>query len=220
MNRTTEGTFHIHTDARERNEQFETWCDDNGLATANFDGHPAGYEHFEPVDHRTLKLGDRSSFDAWLERICEAAERFGFVGYIEGEAIKRVIEIPKAPYVSHPFPFRIERRRPTPEEGFRQSELHLTFLADESDGRVVKQFLDAGLFGAYEWKADGRRYLVLTAQGYRRDIDSLAKMILAFLEQTGGLVGARLKIELAIAHRLFGITTADLPPICDKIIWR
>ena len=213
MQQTRSATWHLHVDGMQSSPAFQDWCRAAGFIHANFCGHPAGYEHFEPVDHWTRKFDSRQKFESAFEQACERAKLDGFVGYLEGEYIARVIEIPDRPFIEHPPPFRLERRRLRDEEKFRQGEFHLTFDADASDPRRTAQLLEAGLYGAYEVKGDGRRYLVLTMQGYMRDITRMSDSLEAFLNEVGGLVRARLKVERAIAWQLFGITPAQLPPI-------
>lgn len=218
MDRTQVGSFHIHTDQTSAAPRFAGWCQAAGYTVTNFDGHPEGYPHFEPTTHRTLKLDDRREFDRRFAELEELASKMDYVGYLEGEVASRVIDLPNASYVNEARPFSLTRRHLNAVELFREGEIHLTFDADTSDERRVKQLLEAGLFGAYE-HSKGVRRLVLTAQGYMRDIRPLAAELESFLRRAGGLVNARLKIEKAVAWKLFGISTADLPPIVDRIAW-
>lgn len=218
MIQTQSGTWHLHIDGTRMNDAFRAWCEAQGFEWANFAGHPEDFEHFEPAEHLTVKLNSRRTFDELFAATCTAAEA-AFVGYVEGEYISRVIEIPDQPFVDLIVPFHVERRTLRAEEQFREGEFHLTFDADHSDARRVEQLLRAGLYGAYEKKGDGRRYLVLTMQGYMRDVVRMTEGLETFLREAGGLVRARLKIERAMGFRLFGITTKNLPPIAGNIHW-
>ena len=220
MQQTRTATWHLHVDGHQSSPSFQAWCKEAGFVHANFCGHPSGYDHFEPVDHWTRKFDDRQEFETAFAHACTRAAADGFVGYLEGEYITRVIEIPDVAFVDTPPPFRVERRLLTNEEQFRQGEFHLTFDADSSDPRRITQLLDMGLYGAYEMKSDERRYLVLTMQGYMRDILRMGDALEAFLRQAGGLSSARLKIERATAWKLFEIDTSKLPPIAGQIAVR
>ncbi len=218
MEVTQPGTFHLHIDETSGTPEFDAWCKSAGYHNTNFIGHPEGYEHYEPNRHRTLKFTERGVFDLMFDRTCAAAGELGMAGYIEGEFISRVTMIDDRAYADVQA-FNLVPRRLEGGEQFREGEVHLTFDADASDPRRIKQFLDAGMFGAYENKNDGRRCLVLTAQGYMKDVLPFYDKLYEFLVHAGGLVGARLKLERAIAHQLFGITPAHLPPIVEKIAW-
>ena len=225
MIRTEVGTWHLHIDAHEWSEAFRAWVEESGYGyvRANFEGHPEGYDHYEPTGHWTWKISWQKMFRFRFEEACCAAKRFRFKGYIEGEFIARVVDLPDVEYVDAPLPFTIERRRLGAVEEFRQDEIHLTCDVDASDPRRIKQLLDAGFFGAYEQKRGARgyqRHLVLTAQGSVRDIATIATHLVPFLETNGGLAGARFKEERAVAWELFGITPDQLPPVVQSIILR
>jgi hypothetical protein len=218
VQQTQPATWHLHVDGHRSPPAFQKWCVESGFTHANFCGHPPEYEHFEPTDHWTMKFNDRQKFEEAFARACARAETDDFVGYLEGEYITRVIEIPEIPYTDMPPPFHVERRLLTADEQFRQGEFHLTFDADTSDPRRIMQLLDMGLYGAYEMKVDGRRYLVLTMQGYMRDILKMSDTLQEFLGEAGGLSRARLKVEKAVAWKLFGIAVSQLPPIAGRVI--
>lgn len=219
MEQTRVGTWHLHIDGIEMTEQFSAWCLQAGFEEAHFIGYPPGYQHFEPKRHLTRKLTDRTEFEQAFLATSEAAKRLGMVGYVEGEFISRAIEIPDRPFIEMDTPFMVVRRVLTPEEGFREGEFHLTFRADESDPRRIQQLLDMNLYGTYERKADGHRYLVLSMQGYMKDVHAMSDALERFLNVAGGLVQTRLKIERAVTSELFGITQAQLPPIATRILW-
>ena len=226
MEKTRVNTWHLHIDGTKASEQFAEWCVGAGFVSANFCGHPDGFEHFEPKLHLTLKMVEREAFDRTFEAVCKEAAHAGFIGYVEGEYIARVIEVANQPFVDMTSPFVVERRRLEEKEEFREGELHLTFDADASDQRRISQLLEMGLYGAYEHKwfegvlRRDKRFLVLTMQGYMRDVNLMAKELASFLSCSGGLIDARLKIERAVAWELFGITTPELPPIAGRVVWR
>ncbi|MEK6755333.1 MAG: hypothetical protein AABZ02_04190 [Bacteroidota bacterium] len=221
MEQTRIGMWHLHVDVTRCGESLAAWFIANEFAHAHFLGHPPGYEHYEPSGHFTAKFDTEEAFRALYDHTCAQAASGDFVGYVEGEYISRVIEIPDRPLVAIPDtpPFVIHRRRLRQDEQFRQGEFHLSFDADASDPVRIEQLLKAGLYGSYVDKHDGLRYLVLTMQGYMRDIIRLTEKLESFLNEGGGLVRARLKVERAIAWQLFNVTTTDLPPIADHIEW-
>lgn len=221
MLQTRSGTWHLHVDATSCTDALVAWCVRMDLEVANFVGHPEGYAHFAPTRHLTWKTDrDEAYFRDCFELVADRCKAGGnFVGYVEGEYIARVISIPDLPYSETPPPFRVERRQLRIEEGFREGEFHLAFDADASDPRRIQQLLDAGLYGAYELRPNGQKRLVLTMQGYMRDVIPMTEALERFLLRAGGLVDCRLKLERAVASELIGITQVDLPPIADRVIW-
>lgn len=122
---------------------------------------------------------------------------------------------------SVPFPFRVERRRlrGTPEEQFRESEVHVVLDKDASNRHLIENMLRAGLYGAYLPK-QGYTALVLTMQGFRRDIQPLYKALMQYLHEAGGIVRGTIKEEIAIRHQLIGITSQELPEIADRVVYQ
>ncbi len=226
---TQPGIFHIHVDGTHVPPELRARTIELGYVDTNFDGHPYGYEHFEPVLHLTLKVSSRDEFDKkWAELVALYSAHAGFTGYLEGEYIKIDEELPEKAYAGGDdlcSPFRITRRRLTDAERFRQTELHLTMNRDRSDPRLITALLEAGLYGAHMPKnklcCDGSvkewHDLVLTAQGSARAIVPLVASVRAFVETVGGAVGCTLKEEVAHCHYLQGITPADLPEIVDRV---
>jgi len=211
--------FHIHIDAQQMPEDLSRLARQQlGFCDTNFSGHPEGYIHFEPKQHLTLKVRTREEFDTAWSKLEDMASRPDFVGYLEGEYIPVDDFIPYKPFVDLPVPFRIQRRRLTgaEQEQFRQTEFHLVYKKDESDPRLTEKLLQAGLYGAFIPKKDGE-FVVLTMQGYLKDVGPLVKALKKYIEEAGGAYRCTLKEERAIKHRLFGIGTADLPEIADRI---
>lgn len=214
--------YHLHLDATVLPEELDQELAERfGFAKTDFCGHPPNYQHFEPVAHRTRKFDGAKELTGVFDELVGTIGSRGFVGYIEAEYIRS-----ETHFASDPFqegievPFRIERRRlrGPPEETFRQTELHLTLDRDLSDPRLIASLLKAGLYGAYIPKAD-HVALVLTAQGYKRDIEPLAARMLWYLENVGGIVRGRFKEERAIRHALIGVSPADLPEIIDRVVY-
>ncbi len=212
-----ENKFHIHIDATELPKSLEEFVrKELGFYEHGFNGHPLGYRHFEPNRHLTTKPRDKIEFERiWVDLEKNAATH-GLIGYIEGEYIPFDDEISFKPYVELPVPFKIERRRLHPDEKFRQSELHLVLDAVESDGQLISRLLEAGLYGAYLPKKD-HTALVLTAQGYIKDISPLIESLRTYLHEAGGAKRCSLKEERALKSTLFGITVKDLPEVIENV---
>jgi hypothetical protein len=77
--------------------------------------------------------------------------------------------------------------------------------------------LEAGLYGAYLPKTHGT-FIVLTIQGFAKDIFAVGEALRSYLAQAGGAVGCTLKEELAIRYKLYGITSAECPEIVDQVL--
>lgn len=209
--------YHIHIDATFISDDLYAYATNIlGLIPADFSGHPQGYRHFAPRRHLTAKINSIPEFNKIWDDLEQKASETGFIGYIEGEWVKSDVEIPFKPYTGSQVPFQIVRRRLLPEESFRQTELHLVMDKDASHPKLIKDFLDAGLYGAYMHKK-GYTAIVLTAQGFVRDIDTLVQKIQHYLVVSGGAVRCTLKEERAIRHSLFKIQSPELPEIIDKI---
>ena len=192
-----------------------------GFYEHNFIGHPYGYEYFGPIAHLSRKILTSKEFkQVWgkLERLVEGTN---FAGYLEGEYILTDRVIPKMSYDdSVVFPFRVERRRlrGTPEEQFRETEIHLVMDRDKSDERVIRKILDAGLYGAFLPKK-GQTAVVLTMQGFCRDIGPLSQSLIEYLHRAGGVVRGTIKEERAIRYKLIGVNPQNLPEIADRVIY-
>lgn len=214
--------FHIHIDAQQMPQELHRFATHTlGFTDTNFSGHPDGFVHFEPKQHLTLKISSRKEFEAAWRQIEKAADRPDFVGYLEGEYITTDEFIASRPYRDLEVPFQVARRRLSggDAERFRQTEFHLVYRRDRSDPRLGEKLLRAGLYGAFIPKQDAE-YLVLTMQGYLRDIDPLLQKLGNFIEATGGSSGCTLKEERAIRHKLIGIQAASLPEIAGRIDYR
>lgn len=218
--RNTMTEYHIHIDGRVMPSALQKAVEAIGFVQDTFTGHPDGYRHFEPVIHLTKKLQTKEKFEdtfASIEKVLEDSE---FIGYIEGEYIRPIIIIPEITYNSDILvPFQIERRQLRNDEAFRQSEFHLEMDGDASHPKLITNLLDAGLYGAF-YPENGYRGIVLTMQGYVKDILPLQGVLRQYLEEAGGAVSSILYEERALRHRLFKITSVDLPEIADRITYR
>lgn len=213
------GIFHIHIDAQELSPALYHFAIEKlGFYDSDFDGHPEGYVHFEPQKHLTLKLKTKQEFTSVWEQLEKEAEKHSWTGYLEGEYIPIDDYIPYKAYTELPVPFHIKRRRldPQQKEEFRQTEIHLTYKKEESDERLTQKLLTAGLYGAYIPKKDGL-FVVLTVQGYIRDIHKLIPVLKNYVLRSGGAYRCTLKEERAIKNRLFGIGIQELPEVAERV---
>lgn len=213
--------FHIHIDAQSISTEFYTYAKDRfDFVDTDFDGHPDGYDHFEPKKHLTLKLYSKKDFENIWRKLVETADQHEFIGYLEGEYIPTDEYIPYKPFDKEvEFPFSIKTRPldPSKNESFRQTEIHLTLDKNKSDPQLIKQLLDSGLYGAFIPKKDGV-FLVLTMQGYLGDIHLIQQLLTDYLNNAGGAYRCTLKEERAIRHKRYGISVADLPVIADQVL--
>ncbi len=212
--------YHIHIDGRVMPSALQEAARAIGFIEDTFTGHPDGYKHFEPIVHLTIKRNTREEFEEAFTGAEQLLENSAFIGYIEGEYFRPTIIIPERPYNADILvPFQIERRQLREDEGFRQSEFHLEMDGDTSHPKLITNLLDAGLYGAF-YPETGYRGIVLTMQGYVKDILPLQGVLRQYLEEAGGAVRGILYEERALHHRLFGISAADLPEIADKIMYK
>jgi hypothetical protein len=222
MEETQPGIFHIHIDARELPKELHSFAINELCFTdTDFSGHPEGYQHFEPNNHLTLKLGTKDEFqNTWTKLEKKANSINDFVGYLEGEYITIDELLPEKEYSDLPVPFSVTRRqlKGGEAESFRQTELHLTMEKSRSNFSLQKKLLDSGLYGAYVPKKDGE-FLVLTMQGYLKDISKLIDVLREYLIQSGGFYRCTLKEERAIKYKLYGIAPENLPEIADRIMY-
>lgn len=219
---TQPGIFHIHIDASYMPPDLSKIVKGElGFYDHHFIGHPDGYEHFEPNAHLTRKILTGKEFKQVWEELEGLVEGTDFGGYLEGEYIPTDDTIPESLYNdSVVFPFRVERRRlrGAPEEQFRETEIHLVMDKDKSDERVVRKILDAGLYGAFLPKKDYTA-VVLTMQGFCRDIEPLIQSLTEYLHKAGGVVRGTIKEERAIRYKLIGVNPQELPEIADRVIY-
>lgn len=221
--RTSPRVYHIHFDARVMPDSLQAYLESLGFRNDNFSGAPEGYRSFEPDSHMTRKTFDKDEFvDLWQDAE-KRAEGSDFVGYMEGEFIayddlidEKSFGPAKLGYLI--VPFSIRRRQLRHPEMFRETEIHLAMDADRSDPYMIKSLLDAGFYGAYMRKQD-RRNIILTAQGFRKDIEPLASSLRTYLNEFGGVVRGTLKEEKIVRYKLFGVEVSELPEVVDNVAY-
>ncbi|PCJ11805.1 MAG: hypothetical protein COB04_18620 [Gammaproteobacteria bacterium] len=212
--------FHIHVDATSIEDgMYEKLITNYGFDATDFCGHPEGYSHFEPTRHLTLKLRDKEQYhQRWVQVKNFLKQSSTFKGYLEGEYIPADEPLSYAPYVKKAVPFFITRRKLDSGQGefFRQSEIHVTMHKERSSKKLVTALMKSGLYGAYIPKRDAD-YVVLTAQGKKREINGLYHVVKQFLIESGGAYDCSLKEERAIDFELFGVKSKDLPDVIDTL---
>lgn len=220
MEKTQPKIFHIHIDAQVMPKALDEYAIRQfSFTETDYDGHPEGYDHFEPIRHLTLKIETKEKFvEVWDKLETKLTEYPDFIGYIEGEYLPIDEYIPFKEYQDIQIPFQITRRKLVPEnsEDFRQTEVHVTMEKTQSHPELMKKLLDSGLYGAFIPKADGV-FLVLTIQGFVKDITPLIDSIRVFLTESGGAYRCTIKEERAIAHKLCNIDSSELPEIAETI---
>jgi len=186
--KTHPGIYHIHIDSQILPEKLEKYAKEAlGFQAQDFTGNPYGYEHFNPVRHLTLKTSDRGIFNSVWYDLEEKAAEFGLVGYLEGEYILTDDFIPYKQYREIAFPFKVYRRvlSGNENEQFRQTEIHLGMDKDASNPKLIKNLLDAGLYGVYLPKND-HTSVIFTIQGFVKNIRPLKQALLNYLRESGG----------------------------------
>ncbi len=221
---TTPGIFHIHIDTQSDNKEtfeFHSYARDRlKFFNHEFSGHPDGYIHFEPTKHSSFKTKDKSEFDKVWQKLKEKTKDYSKIeGYLEGEYIptdEKIIFTPMESFFKPPF--SIKRRVLSELEDFRQTEFHLSLDWDNSERRVINALLDSGLYGALMKKRDYTS-IILTVQGYRKDIRPLLKKTKEYLNEVGGVVRGTIKEEVAICNFKMNYKSKQLPEIADIITY-
>ncbi|MCB9808877.1 hypothetical protein H6776_00570 [Candidatus Nomurabacteria bacterium] len=211
-------TFHIHSDSHTATPQdfIKHWKDLGGFEANFLHEHDPNRVHFEPFEHATIKTSEKKIFAELWESVCKKAGTTGFKGYLEGEYIPMDELLNFKPFLSLPKPFLVKRRKLTLEEGFRESELHLTFHDEISDSRAIDMLYEMGMYGTLSPKHDGV-YRVLTIQGSRKQIREVIPPLKKYVLESGGLWRATLKIEDIIRYQIFNAEPKDLPEVVDTI---
>lgn len=216
--------FHVHIDGHNRPEALVTQALGLGFKLADFLGGPepeiyGPQQSFEPPSHLTWKGETRDALHQVWGEISAACHQHHFVGYLEGEFIREKVSITERPFTDVPVPFQLTRRRLTGGRGeeFRETEMHVVLDSRASDRRLIQRLLDAGLYGAYYDKPTGYRAMILTAQGFVRDVRPLMGTLIAYLEAAGGSVRGTIKEECIARYELFGIAAPDLPEIIANV---
>jgi hypothetical protein len=214
------GYYHIHVDASAISEDLHTqiknslfFIDDNFL-----DLPQKGYSVFVPKAHLSKKIPSKQEFDETWNILEKMVNMKNLTGYLEAEFIKNFDAIPSKPYIRVKPPFTIHRRtlNGSPNEIFRQSEIHIMMDADRSEKRLITDLLDAGFYGGY-YQENDKKGVVLTIQGFTKDIEPLYKVLQQYLEKTGGAVNCFIEMELTVHSKLLGVTSNRLPEIADSV---
>jgi hypothetical protein len=216
MNLMNNERFHIHIDAEKMDNLFVSQLvGERGFSEKNFIRNGERGSQYSPAIHITAKYDDRDTFDRDFDYILDRINGgTKIIGYIEGEfiAIDRRFETRALNHDPRP-PFQLELT-PLVKGAFRQTELHLTISAEESDQRVVNMLHDMGFFCAYVPKDYGRAQ-VFTVQGSYRDIARITQPVIDLVER-GGLARARLKEE-RIVRSWVSADARALPPVVGTI---
>ena len=173
MEKVQPNIFHIHIDAQEMPKALDDYAiNDLSFVPTDYDGHPEGYDHFEPIRHLTFKAHNKDMFHEVWEKLDKKLDAFpDFVGYIEGEylPIDEFIFF-KEEFIDLPIPFHISRRKLVPEkkEDFRQTEIHVTMEKTKSNPLLMKKLLDSGMYGAFIPKKDGEFLVLNHTRFYKR----------------------------------------------------
>jgi len=217
------GIYHIHYDFyQEVPPEFQEKIRELGFFESDFTDFPDG--HRGPARHFTFKTKRK---DLYLERwpvTVELGQKLGIPGYLEGEQVitDEVIHAASSLDEMVRVPFRLHREPLTAAEGFRETEIHLTYRQEDSDERVWRMMAECGMAIAIMPKLKrGRNYhaLILTAQGSIEVIEPLKAALKEFFGRFGGINYADMKEERVLNYHLFGITPSDLPPVVRRIEW-
>jgi hypothetical protein len=218
MTSVAEHEFHIHIDAQEMDESFETFVVEKlGFSNTDFSGHPEGALHFETPKHLTYKTKDakkfKDTFDT-LEMHLKATPEL-LMGYVEGEYIPLDLEIREEPFnsgIQTPCKWELGM---LPAGVFREDEVHVTLDRDRSNPQLIQSLRSMGFFSAYMDKSYGTAE-ILTAQGSRNTIQQLLSIILPYLKTAGGAVNCSVKEERVI--RWWSSSSAiKFPPVVQAV---
>ncbi|MDD5050271.1 MAG: hypothetical protein PHV93_00830 [Candidatus Pacebacteria bacterium] len=230
LEKTQSRIYHIHLDTDTRSKALhEKIQQELGFFAHHFTGHPAGYDHYEPTAHSSIKLFSKKDFEKKWQQCLEIVNADKkVIGYMEGEYIPTDEAIPFSPVKKFFKPhWKIKGRRldSTRGEVFRETEFHLVMDSEKSDQRLVKALFDSGLYGANltkkgkagekNWKA-----VVITIQGHNRFIKHLIDEVKWYLHQVGGAVHCTIKEEVALKNQRFRKPVEGLPVIIDKITYQ
>jgi hypothetical protein len=213
--------YHIHIDAETLHGAFASYAVDTlGFMGFQFEPNPEGVPKFAPLHPFTLKLRDAETFHKTFDLLEQyhATERH-MRGYIEGEQVTYFkldkLSARKSFDPALPIPFKVTWRRLGPNV-FRESELHLTIVQSEMHPGVREKLLEMGFFLAVCKEAKRAACDIYTLQGSQQQIDTLRPMVIAFLEQLGGIANVVIKEE-RVARWWKSEPDFPLPPVIDAI---
>lgn len=212
--------FHIHIDAQALDPRLkELLLEKLGFEEKNFVREGMRGSEYSPELHLTKNYWDREVFDRDFDAIEESiAHGLWLRGYVEGEYIasrQLFADVPRRDGVSPPF--RIHHAA-LPAGSFRETEIHLTVDANESDPKVIDEYFEMGFFCAYAPKTYGLAQ-ILTMQGSLLDLRQIKEAISQHILARGGLKRAKLMEERIIRWWASSPDVA-LPPVVGRIGWR
>jgi hypothetical protein len=221
--RTHTSAFHIHLDLERISEEFKAFLLSNGFYYDPFDKQE-GDSNSVPEHHYTRKFNifEKKEF----QNVCKTLSKRGLEdqhikGYLEGEIVSMFpISFKPYTYPSHsPFYIHTRQLHGPPYEPFREVEFHARLHAADSHPQLIELLKEdvTGLYNTHRRK--GREsYLLLTAQGHKKDINPLMLQLQEYLIRSGGAVSARIVKETIAFYALFGgADHRDLPKIVDRI---
>ena len=210
--------FHIHIDAAWLDPAFEGYVTrELGFYRTDFVGPDGGKT--EPLNHLTLRVYDGHLYREAFTRVVDAAKDGELMrGYIEGEYVAVDADLPIGafnPEVPQPFVLRMKSLAPGT---FRESELHIAMCAERSNPNLLCALHAMGLLTIYVPKSWGVS-IVFTAQGSRREVSQLVKVLRSFLEAAGGAVECSIKEE-RIVNWWISPGEVSIPPILESVEWK
>ena len=209
--------FHIHIDAEAMDRRLSAaLLGERGFSEKNFIREGQRGSEYSPHIHITRKYWDRASFDRDFDYILAQIEAGAELeGYVEGEFIALNRQFAFEPRQESPLPpFKVVLGA-LPQGAFRQTEVHLTVSAEQSDANMLEALFEMGFFCAYAPKPYGMAQ-VFTMQGSYRHIAAILPPLTNFIEG-GGLAHARLKEERIVRWWVSNSSVA-LPPVIHQIV--
>lgn len=211
--------WHIHIDAEEMTPDFKQHVLEVGFWVNNF-LHEPGHDSWEPNTHLTYKTTSPVEFFDVFKALEEYADSSkGLKGYIEGEFIPSDEDITFKPFDhSVPLPFKVSMKNLLPGQ-FKQDEIHVSLLRDQSDARLFDALEAMGLYMGQLPTPKGIRR-VYTMSGLRKQIYQLLPILTKYLKEAGGGMDCSIKEE-RIAQKWTSSPDVKLPPVidCDNIEW-
>lgn len=213
---------HIHVDAKEpmSTELHQLLVANEFYNTDFLQERPFGIGgNPPPIEHLTRKFTNPKSCEQAWGIVLQLAEQYGLIGYLEKEDVLD-LELPTSTLGTEllPIPFALTKKKLSgnPGEEFRQDEVHLVMDWEHSNRQLVELFVNAGMGAALMEKPD-HTAVVLTAQGFSRDIGPLYTCLSRYCSATSGIVRGSLKREVVKGYSLVGIRTDDLPAIVSEV---
>jgi len=211
--------WHIHIDAHEDMAPgLQALVAQMGFWKNDF-LHEPDHISYEPKWHLTCQPKDATEFLKKFKQLEEYVEQHKgeLIGYIEGECIPFDEDISHKPFnQSVPIPFRVTEKELLPGQ-FKQDEIHISLLRDQSDKRLHEALFAMGLYVGYLPHNNGVR-AVYTVSGLRPQIYALLPKLIQYLQTAGGGVNCSVKEE-RIAQHWTSSPDVKLAPVIDRIEW-